>query len=163
MAAIQAIYAGHVLRGCGTFEEIPPDLAEMSRRRADVLARDLPYMVAEIDGVVTGFAYAAPYRMRSGYRYLLEDSVYVAEDATGKGVGRALLEELIGRCTARGYRQMIAVIGDSANQASIAVHANLGFDQVGLFPSVGFKFGRWVDSVIMQRSLGEGNGTLPAR
>ena len=163
---IQAIYAHHVLTGLGSFEETPPDLDEMARRRADILARGLPYLVAELDdpalaGRLAGYAYAAPFRTRSAYRFSVEDSIYVAPDANRRGIGRALLDELLRRCTALGYRQMIAVIGDSANHGSIGLHVHAGFKQVAFMPAVGFKFGRWVDSVIMQRPLGEGQTTLP--
>jgi len=162
MAAVQAIYAAHVSGGLASFEETPPDVAEMARRRAAVLELGLPYRVAEWDGAVKGFAYAGPYRNRPAYRYSLENSVYVAADALGRGLGRRLLGDLIERCTALGYRQMVAVIGDSANEASITLHARLGFETAGVQKSIGFKFGRWVDSVIMQRPLGEGDRTLPA-
>ncbi len=161
MATIQAIYAHHVDHGLASFEEIPPDLAEISRRRDVARDHDLPYLVAERDGVVRGFAYASPFRNRPAYRYTIEDSVYVAPDALGTGIGSALLSVLIERCTKRGFRQMVAVIGDSANQASIELHAKHGFLQSGLMPAVGFKFGRWVDSVRMQRPLGAGDTTLP--
>ena len=159
--AIQAIYAHHVLHGLASFEEVPPDAAEIARRRGDVLARGLPYLVAELDGAVVGYAYASPFRTRVAYRYSLENSVYVAAGLVGRGVGRALLTVLIPRCEAAGYRQMVAVIGDSANDASIRLHAAFGFERVGLLPAVGFKFGRWVDSVLMQRPLGPGEGTPP--
>ncbi|HJS31187.1 MAG TPA: GNAT family N-acetyltransferase [Alphaproteobacteria bacterium] len=159
---IRAIYSHHVLHGLGSFEEVPPDLAEMRRRRGDVLARGLPYIVAMLDGRVAGYAYAGPYRTRSAYRYTVEDSIYVSPDFHRQGVGRALLEALIARCTALGFRQMIAVIGDSANDGSIGLHAAQGFVQVALLPAVGFKFGRWVDGVLMQRALGEGQSTPPA-
>jgi phosphinothricin acetyltransferase len=163
---IHAIYSHHVRTGLGSFEETPPDLAEMFRRRADILARGLPYLVAELadppipDGIA-GYAYAGPYRPRSAYRYSVEDSIYTAPEAQRRGVGRMLLDELIERCTALGYRQMLAVIGDSANYGSIGVHEAAGFKQVAHLPAIGLKFGRWVDSVIMQRPLGEGQGTLP--
>jgi len=161
VAAITAIYRHHVLEGAATFELVPPDEAEMARRRDDALARGLPYVVAEIDGVLAGYAYAAPYRPRPAYRYTVEDSVYVAPSMLRRGAGRGLLEALIAACAARSYRQMVAVIGDSANAASIGLHAACGFDRVGLLPGVGFKFGRWVDSVLMQRALGAGERTLP--
>jgi len=161
MAAIQAIYAHHVLHGLGSFEEVPPDVAELNRRRHEVMARGLPYRVADGDGRVLGYAYAAPYRTRPGYRYSLENSVYVAEDARRRGVGRLLLSDVIERCTALGYRQMVAVIGDSGNSPSIALHASQGFRLAGNIRSVGFKLGRWVDTVIMQRALGNGDITLP--
>jgi L-amino acid N-acyltransferase YncA len=158
---IAAIYAHHVLTGLATFEVVPPDEAEMARRRANVLATALPYLVAEDEGGVLGYAYAAPYRTRIGYRYTVEDSVYVDPAAVGRGVGRRLLERLIDACTARGCRQMIAVIGDTGNAASIALHEACGFARVGMLPSVGFKFGRWVASVLMQRGLGAGDRSPP--
>ena len=158
---IQGIYAHHVLTGLGSFEEVPPDLAEMARRRSATLALGLPYLVAEVEGRVVAFAYAAPYRTRSAYRHTVEDSIYVDVEWVRRGIGHALLAELIGRCTALGYRQMVAVIGDSGNAASIALHAGLGFARIGLLPSVGCKFGRWVDSVLMQRALGPGDGEGP--
>jgi len=161
--AIQAIYAHHVLHGVASFEEVPPDVAEMDRRRSDILARGLPYLVAERDGVVRGYAYAGPYRTRPAYRYTVEDSVYVAPDAAGQGIGRALLAEVIARCAALGARQMVAVIGDSGNTGSIRLHESLGFQRAALLQSVGFKLGRWVDSVMMQLPLGEGDSTLPTR
>lgn len=158
--AIAAIYAHHVLNGLASFEVVAPDVEEMTRRRAAVLARGLPYLAADVGGQLAGYAYAAPYRERPAYRYSLEDSVYVHPGYIGRGIGRALLEALIEACTAAGYRQLIAVIGDSANAGSIGVHAACGFVRTGLLPSVGFKFGRWVDSVFMQRALGEGDRTL---
>jgi len=159
--AIQAIYAHHVRHGLASFEIVPPDQAEIARRRDELLARGLPYLVAALEGKVSGYAYAAPYRARPAYRYVLEDSVYVDPSAGRRGLGRALLESLLGECAALGYRQMIAVIGDSGNAASIGLHAVCGFARTGLLPSVGFKHGRWVDSVLMQRSLGPGDTTLP--
>lgn len=162
LAAIAAIYAHHVLHGLATFEIEPPDATEMGRRRAHVLALGLPYLVAELDGQVAGYAYAAPFRERPAYRYTLEDSIYIGRDFVGRGAGRALLEALIAACARAGYRQLVAVIGDSANQASIGVHAACGFRHAGLLPGVGFKFGRWVDSVFMQRDLGEGERSMPA-
>ncbi|HEY0835048.1 MAG TPA: GNAT family N-acetyltransferase [Azospirillum sp.] len=161
LARIQAIYAHHVLHGLASFEEEPPDVDELRRRRADVLGRGLPHVVAERDGQVLGFAYAGPYRLRRAYRFTVEDSIYVAEDCRGQGVGRALLSAIIEGSTAAGCRQMIAVIGDSGNAASIGVHASLGFAQTGVLHSVGFKFGCWVDCVLMQRPLGPGDGSLP--
>jgi phosphinothricin acetyltransferase len=163
LVAIQAIYAHHVLTGLGSFEEVPPDVAEMARRRAATLALNLPYLVAEAeDGRVIGYAYAAPYRTRSAYRHTVEDSIYVAADAVRRGVGRALLAALIERCTALGYRQMVAVIGDSGNAGSINLHTSQGFVRTGLLPAVGCKFGRWVDSVLMQRPLGPGDKEQPS-
>ena len=153
MGEVQAIYAHHVLHGLASFEEEPPSLAEMQRRRADVLARGLPYLVAEVGGEVAGYSYASPYRTRPAYRFTIENSVYVDPARARAGVGRALLSALIARCQAGDWQQMIAVIGDSANAASIGLHAALGFRQVGTLHAVGFKFGRWVDSVLMQRAL----------
>jgi len=159
--AIQSIYAHHVLHGLASFEEEPPSLEEMRRRFDDVAARGLPYFAAEEAGEVLGYGYCAPYRARSAYRYALEDSVYVRHDRQRRGIGRALLAELIRRCERLGYRQLVAVIGDSAQTPSIALHASLGFLRAGNLRSVGFKFGRWVDTVIMQRPLGAGDGTPP--
>lgn len=161
LSAITAIYAWNVLNGLGTFEEVPPDEAEMGRRRAAFLDRGLPYLVAELDGEVLGYCYAGPFRLRAAYRYTVEDSVYVSPKAVGKGVGRALLEALIASCESLGLRQMCAVIGDSENSASIGLHAALGFEKKGVFPSMGHKFGRWVDLVWMQRSLNGGGETPP--
>ncbi|WP_188259215.1 GNAT family N-acetyltransferase [Azospirillum tabaci] len=158
---IQTIYTHHVLTGTASFEEAPPGLDELARRRDDVLVRGMPYVVAETDGRVIGYAYAGPYRLRSAYRYSVEDSIYLDPECTGRGAGRALLAALIDRCTAAGCRQMIAVIGDSDNAASIGLHRSLGFESAGLLRAVGFKFGRWVDSVLMQRPLGYGNATPP--
>ena len=161
LPAIQAIYAHHVRRGFATFEETTPDLDEMARRHAALLARGYPYIVAEIDGAVVGYAYAGPYRPRPAYRHTVEDTVYAAPESTGRGVGRALLDTLIARCTALGYRQMVAVVGDSANAPSIRLHEALGFRRAATLHSVGFKFGRWADTVVLQRSLGEGDRTTP--
>jgi len=158
MGAVQAIYAHHVLHGTASFEEEPPPLAEMQRRRADVLARGLPYLVAELDGRVTGYSYATPYRARSAYRFSIENSVYVDHARHRLGAGRALLTELIARCERGDWRQMIAIIGDSAQAASIGLHASVGFRHVGTLQSVGIKFGRWLDTVLMQRALGQGAG-----
>ncbi len=159
--AITGIYAHHVRHGLASFEEEPPDEAEMARRFADVRDRHLPFLVATRDGVVKGYAYALPFRLRSAYRYTVEDSIYVAPDALGGGIGRALLERLLARCAASNCRIMVAVIGDSANLASIKLHERLGFRHVGVLSAVGFKHGRWVDSVLMQRDLGPGATTLP--
>lgn len=161
LAAIQAIYAHHVQQGLASFEEQAPDVDEMRRRFDDIVARGLPYLVGCIGEAVAGYGYCAPYRARSAYRYVLEDSVYVDPAVQRRGTGRALLAALIERCTALGYRQLIAVIGDSAHAPSIGVHADAGFLRVGTMRSVGFKFGRWVDTVIMQRSLGAGDGSKP--
>lgn len=154
MPAAQAIYSWYVTRTAASFEEAPPDVEEIERRRATTIARGLPYLVAELDGRVVGFSYAGPFRPRSAYRYTIEDSIYVSPEVVRRGVGSALLRGLIDRCTALGYRQMIAVIGDSANTASIGLHASLGFHQEGVLKGVGLKFGRWVDVVIMHRTLG---------
>ncbi|MDH4095748.1 MAG: GNAT family N-acetyltransferase [Betaproteobacteria bacterium] len=161
-AAIQAIYHHHVLHGLASFEEAPPDVEELRRRHADIVARGLPYLVADEAGAILGYGYCAPYRLRSAYRYALEDSVYVKDGLLGRGIGSRLLGELIRICEGLGYRQLIAVIGDSANARSIALHARLGFLRVGTLRSAGYKFGRWVDSVIMQRPLASGDGTPPA-
>jgi L-amino acid N-acyltransferase YncA len=159
--AITAIYAHHVCTGLATFEIEPPGESEMRRRRADVCSRGLPYLVAERDGAVFGYAYAAPYRARPAYRYTVEDSVYVDQRHVGAGIGKALLTALVDACGKAGCRQMIAVIGDSANHASIGLHERCGFVRAGLLRSAGFKFGRWVDSVLMQRAIGEGDATRP--
>ncbi len=163
MPAIQEIYAHYVLSTTASFEEEPPTVAEMTARWQRVLARSLPYLVATKGKRVVGYAYAGPFRERSGYRYTIEDSVYVAEDFRGRNVGNALLTELIERCTALGFRQMIAVIGDSTNASSLALHSRHGFFVVGALSSTCFKFGRWVDAVLMQRILGEGDNTLPPK
>jgi phosphinothricin acetyltransferase len=159
--AIHAIYSHHVLKGLASFEEEPPSAAELRRRYEEMSAKNLPYLVADFGDAVAGYGYCALYRARSAYRYALEDSVYVRPDAQGRGVGAALLAELIRQCEALGYRQLIAVIGDSAHAASIGLHASQGFLRVGTLRSVGFKFGRWVDSIIMQRALGAGDATKP--
>jgi phosphinothricin acetyltransferase len=161
LAAITAIYGWNVRNGLGTFEEDPPEQDEMARRRATFLDRGLPYLVAERDGVVLGYAYAGPFRLRAAYRYTVEDSVYISPDAVGQGVGRALLAALIEACEALGLRQMVAVIGDSGNSASIGLHAAMGFEKQGVFPDMGFKFGRWVDLVWMQRPLNGGGARNP--
>ncbi|WP_421725775.1 GNAT family N-acetyltransferase [Bauldia sp.] len=160
-AAIQGIYADEVLRGLATFEEVPPTASELLLRRNAVLDLGLPYLVAEQDGTVVGYSYAALYRARPAYRYTLEDSVYVAEAARGHGVGGALLSVLIDRCETGPWRQMIAVIGHSGNSGSIALHRRFGFSDIGTHPAVGFKLGRWVDTVLMQRSLGVGHRHTP--
>jgi phosphinothricin acetyltransferase len=161
MAAIREIYAHHVLEGLASFEETPPVEAELTRRRDAVRAAGYPYRVAEVGGVIKGYAYAGPFRPRPAYRHTVENSVYVSLETHRRGVGQRLLEDLIQRCTELGYRQMVAIIGDSANEASIGLHSRLGFVTIGVQPSVGFKFGRWVDSVTMQLPLGEGDTTLP--
>jgi L-amino acid N-acyltransferase YncA len=161
MAAIQSIYAPHVLRGLATFEEVPPSIEELSARRATVLGLDLPYLVAELDGRVAGYAYATAYRPRPAYRHTVEDSVYVAEGFGGRGLGSALLGTLIERCEAAPWRQMLAIIGNSGNAGSIALHRRLGFEPAGTLKSVGFKLGQWVDTILMQRALGLGDTALP--
>jgi phosphinothricin acetyltransferase len=161
LGSITAIYAWNVSHGTGTFELDPPDLAEISRRHTDVTGKGLPWLVAERGGAVLGYAYANHFRPRPAYRFCLEDSVYLAADAQGQGVGKLLLAELCARCEAAGTRQMLAVIGDSANLGSIGVHRSLGFEQVGLMASVGWKFDRWLDVVVMQKSLGQGAQVPP--
>lgn len=164
IADITAIYAHAVINGLGSFELDPPSLEDMAGRRAAVLGRGDPFLViTDPADQVLGYAYAGPYRPRPGYRFAVEDSVYVAPDQQGQGHGRRLLSGLIDRCLARGYRRMIAVIGDTANLASIALHTACGFQKVGVIPSLGWKRGRWVDSVLMQRPLGEGDSTSPDR
>jgi phosphinothricin acetyltransferase len=162
IAAITRIYAHHVLHGLASFEEVSPDAAELAARRDKVLSYGLPHLVAEREGNVVGYSYAGPYHPRSAYRFTLEDSVYVDAAHVGQGVGRALLSRLIAVCEQGPWRQMIAVIGDSDNQGSITLHERQGFRRIGTCDSVGFKFGRWVDSVLMQRELGEGARTLPS-
>ncbi len=161
LPAIHAIYSQHVLHGLASFEEVPPSVEEMGRRHAEVIGMGLPYLVAEEAGVLLGYGYCSLYRTRSAYRYTLEDSIYIRQGMQGKGTGKALLGELIRTCEALNYRQMVAVIGDSANAASIGLHASLGFLRVGILRSTGFKFGRWVDSMLMQRPLGSGDGSKP--
>jgi L-amino acid N-acyltransferase YncA len=161
LQALTDIYAHHVRHGTGTFETEPPDLLEMTRRRADVLGKGLPWLVADDAGAVVGYAYANHFRPRLAYRFCLEDSIYLAPAATGRGVGRLLLAELLSRCEALGARQMLAVIGDAANAGSIGVHRGLGFEDTGVLKSAGWKFGRWLDVVLMQRALGAGDSTPP--
>lgn len=161
LPAITAIYAESVLTWTASFEIDPPDAAEMTRRWRGLIDDGFPYLAAESDGVLLGYAYAGPYRLRPGYRWCVEDSIYIAPAAQGRGVGRALLTRLIAECEARDFRQMIAVIGDTDNAASIALHRAADFRLVGTFEAVGFKFGRWIDSVLMQRALGAGQATVP--
>ena len=161
VAAIQAIYAHHVQNGLGTFETAAPDTSEMRSRLAQVTDAGFPYLVGEDNGRVLGFAYANQFRPRPAYRSTVEDSIYIAPDAIGHGIGKVLLNELVERCTALGLRQMLALIGDSGNAASIGVHRACGFAYVGVLTSVGHKFDRWVDVVIMQRSLGAGETAPP--
>jgi phosphinothricin acetyltransferase len=162
ITAIAAIYAHNVLHGTGTFELEAPDEAEMARRRDDVLGKGLPWLVAEAEGRVLGYAYANHFRPRRAYRFCLEDSIYLHANARGQGVGRILLTELLTRCEVQGARQMLAVIGDSANAGSIGLHAALGFEHTGVLKASGWKFGRWLDVVLMQRSLGTGDRTPAA-
>lgn len=162
IAAIAAIYAWNVEHGTGTFELDAPSPDDMSRRRDEVLARGLPWLVAERDGRVLGYAYANYFRPRMAYRFALEDSIYLDPDARGQGLGRLLLAELLARCEARGARQMLAVIGDSDNAASISLHRALGFSDVGVLRSTGWKFDRWLDVVILQRALGLGDAASAA-
>lgn len=161
LPAITAIYADAVLHGTGTFELEVQDEAEMARRRADVLGKGLPWLVAEQDGQVLGYAYANHFRPRRAYRFCLEDSIYLHPDARGRGVGTLLLAELIARCEAAGARQMLAVIGDSQNLGSVGVHRRLGFEHTGVMKSAGWKFDRWLDVVLMQRALGTGDTDAP--
>jgi phosphinothricin acetyltransferase len=161
MAAIQTIYARHVLHGTASFEETPPSFAEMCARRSAVLSLGLPYLTAEVEGAIVGYSYATSYRARPAYRYTIENSVYIAEGYGGQGIGKALLQVLIARCERGPWRQMIAVIGDSANAGSIALHRSLGFAHTGTLRAVGFKFGRWIDSVLMQRALGDSDRSAP--
>jgi L-amino acid N-acyltransferase YncA len=151
--AVQAIYAHHVRTGLGTFEEEPPSVGKMRERFDALIAHQSPYLVAEVDRRVVGYAYAGSFRPRAAYRYTCESSVYVAHDAQRRGVGRELMRRIIADCQQLGRRQMLAVIGDSRNLGSIGLHAALGFVHVGVFRQVGFKFGRWVDIVLMQRAL----------
>jgi phosphinothricin acetyltransferase len=161
IAAITAIYAHAVQYGTASFEINPPDESEMASRFRRLADAGLPYLVAELDGTVRGYAYAGLYRTRVAYRCTLEDSIYIAPEFYGRGIGRALIDRLLAEATAQGFRQMIAVIGDSAQIASIALHRAAGFRMVGTFEAVGFKFGRWLDTVLMQRPLGPGVGTAP--
>lgn len=159
--ALTEIYSYHVRHGAASFEVDPPSADEMMGRYARVVSVGLPYLVAHIGDCIVGYAYAAPYRSRPAYRYTVEDSVYIRSDFTGKGIGGALLPRLIAACETAGYRQMVAVIGDSANWPSIRLHEKFGFERVGLLPAVGYKFGRWIDSVLMQRPLGGGDAGSP--
>jgi L-amino acid N-acyltransferase YncA len=160
--AMAAIYAASVATGTASWEYEALDVAEFARRRAEVLANGYPYFAADLEGRIVGYSYASAYRARIGYRFTVEDSVYVFDEMQGRGIGKQLLATLIDECARRGYRQMIAVIGDSANLGSIRLHAACGFTQVALFKGIGFKFGRWLDSVQMQRTLGAGSNTRPA-
>ena len=161
VAPVAAMYAWHVRHGTASFEIDAPDDAEMARRRDDVVAKGLPFLVLEEDGVVRGYAYANAFRPRPAYRFCVEDSVYLDPAATGRGFGKLLLAELLARCEAAGARQMLAVIGDSANAGSIGVHRALGFAPVGTIAAAGWKFDRWLDVVVMQRALGAGAAAPP--
>ena len=161
LPAITAIYAHHVLHGTGTFEEEPPDEAEMARRMAAVQDQGWPWLVAEEGGRILGFAYLAQFRPRSAYRHAGEDSVYVRDDIRGQGVGKALVAALLRRAEECGFRQVFAVIGDSENVGSIGLHVSLGFRQIGVMRSAGAKFGRWLDVVTMQRAIGRGDRDPP--
>lgn len=161
LPAITRVYAHHVLHGTGTFETTPPTLEEMTARRADVLSKGLPWLVVEEAGEVLGYAYGNWFKPRPAYRFSVEDSIYLAPEAAGQGLGRALLAELLATLERSGIRKVMAVIGDSANAGSIGVHTALGFEQVGVVPSCGWKFGRWLDIVMMQRAIGEGDRTPP--
>jgi phosphinothricin acetyltransferase len=162
LPVITGIYEHAVRYGTATFELIPPDLAEMTRRFAALTDGGFPYLVACLEGRVVGYAYAGAYRPRPAYRFTVENSVYLDPAIHRRGIGRQLLQRLIAESEARGYRQMIAVIGDSANAGSIGVHTRCGFAMIGTHPDVGFKFGRWLDTVMMQLALGGGGQTLPA-
>ncbi|SAI67655.1 acetyltransferase [Bordetella ansorpii] len=161
IASIQQIYAHHVLHGTASFELDPPTVDQMRERRADIATRGMPFLVAEIDGVVRGYAYVTAYRPRPAYRHTVEDSVYVEHGWNGRGIGNLLLAMLIERCRAAGWRQMLAVVGDSRNGGSLALHARNGFHPVGTLRSVGFKHGEWRDTVLMQRELGDADRTPP--
>jgi L-amino acid N-acyltransferase YncA len=159
--SLHAIYSHHVLHGFGTFDEVPPDLAAMDEKWRGIVANGLPWLVAEAAGAVVGYAYASPFRPRSGYRYSVEDSVYIRDDQRGKGVGAKLLAQLIPRLETLGARQVVAVIGDSMNAGSIALHRKCAFQHAGTVKAVGYKLGRWVDIVFMQRALNGGDTTPP--
>jgi L-amino acid N-acyltransferase YncA len=161
LPAITDIYEHAVRFGTATFELIPPDLAEMTRRFEALLDGGFPCIVATLDARVIGYAYAGPYRPRPAYRFTVENSVYLHPSIHRRGIGRQLLQRLIDECETCGFRQMIAVIGDSANAASIGVHTKCGFQMIGTHPDVGFKFGRWLDTVMMQLALGDGGKTVP--
>jgi len=164
LPAITAIYGHHVLHGTGTFETTPPTEAEMTTRRADVLAKGLPYLVIEEDGGrVLGYAYCQWFKPRPAYRFSAEDSIYMHADAAGKGLGKLLLAELIRQAEAAGVRKLIAVIGDSNNAASVGIHKALGFEPAGTIRNCGWKFERWLDIVIMDKAIGEGAGTPPTK
>lgn len=161
IAAVATIYAHHVRSGLASFEVDPPSVEEMQQRFDKLVPAGFPYLVAVERGEVLGYAYAGPYRPRPAYRFSVEDSIYLAPEAAGRGIGKAMLTRLVEECEARGFRQMLAIIGDSANYASIGVHRACGFTQKAVLDAIGYKFGRWVDSVIMQRALGAGRSRAP--
>lgn len=161
LAHITRIYAHHVLNGTGTFETSPPSEEDMRARRADVLSKNLPWLVLEQGGVVKGFAYGNWFKPRPAYRFSVEDSIYLASDAAGQGLGKLLLNELLAQLERRGIRKVMAVIGDSANAGSVGLHRSAGFTQVGVVEACGWKFGRWLDIVLMQKTLGAGSSTPP--
>ena len=161
VASITAIYGHHVLHGLASFEIVPPSESDMRQRRLEIIGQGFPYLVADHAGDVVGYAYASPYRLRPAYRYTVENSVYLHPAWTGRGIGGQLMSALLAECEARGLRQIVAVSGDSANKASIDLHRRLGFSMVGTIRSAGYKFGRWVDTVLMQRALGAGDSAPP--
>lgn len=163
MPAITAIYDEAVRTGTASFETEPPGFEEMVRRQQALEAAGYPFLIAEENGRILGYAYAGSFRTRAAFQYTVENSIYLDANARGRGIGRTLLKALLEECTARGYRQMVAVIGDSANTGSIALHRSCGFEMIGTLPATGLKFGRWINTVLMQRPLGEGAATVPAQ
>jgi L-amino acid N-acyltransferase YncA len=163
METITAIYSHHVLHGTASFETVPPSIEEMTRRRLDMAQRGFPYLVAEAGGVVTGYPYAGSYRPRPAYRDTVENSVYLRPDAIGRGIGKRLLTALVAACEGLGFRQMVAVVGDSSNTPSIRLHERCGFRLVGTLRAVGYKHGKWLDTVLLQRTLGDDDNTPPRR
>ncbi|MDB5617683.1 GNAT family N-acetyltransferase [Tardiphaga sp.] len=161
LAAITAIYREEVLHGTATFELIPPDLVEMTRRFEALTSAGFPWLSALLDGRVVGYAYAGSFHARPAYRFTVEDSIYLASDSQRRGIGTRLVQRLIEECEVRGFRQIVAVIGDSANAGSIGVHVSAGFQMIGIHPDVGFKFGRWLDVVMMQHAIGGGGRSVP--
>ncbi|NML34115.1 GNAT family N-acetyltransferase [Paraburkholderia antibiotica] len=161
LPAIQVIYAHHVLNGVASFEETPPSVDDLRSRLASVRSHHLPYMVAELDGAIAGYCYATPYRPRAAYRNTIEDSIYVSDAYRGRGIGRVLLQALIERCESGPWRQMVAVIADGGSGGSLSLHAQLGFELTGTLKAVGYKHGRWLDTTLMQRTLGRGASAAP--